>query len=219
VLAILRKQEERFGRYETGSTTDILSNSFQQYGHTRLGTSPVWVRNTRDPRTHVEAILRKYGVVNCGGGSCLPSSAPRVRMIEIFRQRSFVANPKQATHAERSYISPDQPGSPSFIASLAAEERLLRRAVNTSSQASLFSETAFGGSRPSTVIGRSASPRAKMFDLRMDRPGSSMVGSPLHLGSPLRSAATSPDRKSRSTSPGPRSPASVMAGVGQKLSF
>lgn len=74
VLIILRKQEERYGRYDTGSSTDPSTNIFQKVTVALVAHGPVWVRNTQGPRSHVEGLLRKYGV------PYRPSHSPGVRM-------------------------------------------------------------------------------------------------------------------------------------------
>ena len=51
----------RWEQYDTGSSTDRSVNLFQRVHCARVAQGPVWVRNTRGPRAHVEAILRKYG--------------------------------------------------------------------------------------------------------------------------------------------------------------
>uniref|UniRef100_A0A7S2NFF3 Uncharacterized protein n=1 Tax=Haptolina brevifila TaxID=156173 RepID=A0A7S2NFF3_9EUKA len=107
VLVILKRMEEKYGRYDTGSSTDASTNLFQKVRHPHVARGPVWVRNTRDPRAHVEALLRKYGVA----ASCLPSHSPGIRMTDFFRNRSLVAKPNDANALERSYSGPPSPST------------------------------------------------------------------------------------------------------------
>ena len=72
----------RARQYDTGSSTDISVNIFQKVQFAHVAQGPVWVRNTRGPRAHVEAILRKYGV------PYLPSQSPGIRMAAFFNHRS-----------------------------------------------------------------------------------------------------------------------------------
>ena len=72
----------RARQYDTGSSTDISVNIFQKVQFAHVAQGPVWVRNTRGPRAHVEAILRKYGV------PYLPSQSPGIRMATFFNHRS-----------------------------------------------------------------------------------------------------------------------------------
>ena len=74
----LAQQEERFGTYDTGSATEVSTNVFQRVKNQQvIGTGPVWVRNTRQPRAHVEALLKKCTRDARGSNSLRTSSPPR----------------------------------------------------------------------------------------------------------------------------------------------
>jgi len=210
VLIILRRLEERYGKYDTGSTTEIPLNIFQHFAIAKVGHGPVWVRNTQSSRLHVESILRKYAVGGGGPkrGLYMPSCAPGVRMIEMFKQRSFVAKPREASIDERAYKGPEDPASAIFTVSLAAEERSARRA-HTSSQGSLFSESNFSSASFSPLGMPLGSPQLNSPSM------ASLRGSPTRLGSPLRRALSppsSPGRGRRSPGPGGRTSPSLFEG-------
>ena len=86
VHRILEKLEERYGKYDTCSATDLSKNTFQSFANRQSVsfTTPVWCRNTQTPRAHAEKILRKYGVPKHN----LPSQSPGIRMVDFFRHDS-----------------------------------------------------------------------------------------------------------------------------------
>uniref|UniRef100_A0A7S2JTP9 Uncharacterized protein n=1 Tax=Haptolina brevifila TaxID=156173 RepID=A0A7S2JTP9_9EUKA len=70
VLILLRKQEERYGTYVAGSASDEATNVFQRILNAqKIGSDPIWVRNTRGPRAHVEALLCKCESLKAGFGA------------------------------------------------------------------------------------------------------------------------------------------------------
>ena len=102
VTIILRKLEERYGKYNTCSSTDRCANLFQKFDFSRPRTgltAPVWCRNTKVPREHAERILKKYGVPSV----CWPSQSPGIRMIDLIRTRRFVCDPETALPADQTY--------------------------------------------------------------------------------------------------------------------
>jgi hypothetical protein len=102
VQVILRKLEERYGKYDACSSTDRSANLFQKFDFSRPRTgltAPVWCKNTRVPREHAERILRKYGVPSV----CWPSQSPGIRMIDFIRTRRFVCDPEMALPADQTY--------------------------------------------------------------------------------------------------------------------
>lgn len=189
LLFMLRSQENKYGRYGTGSSTDESINSFQHFAVRRVGTSPVWVKNTTVLRAQVEAILRKYGVPH------LPSASPGVRMLDFFRERALISKMDhkiEAVSAE-DHRGPGGVGASTFGTSLAAEERLLRRTLHTASGSlrspsrgslpSLGDSAARVPSPPGT--GTSPGSPTSPFGLQPDRPLTPLRPLTSPLGMPL----------------------------------
>ena len=100
VTTILRKLEERYGKYDAGSSTQSSTNMFQRLDFAKRPLNhPVWVRNTKAPRDHCEAILKKYGVPK----QYQPSSAPGIRLTDFFRDKTLIANPEAAAPEDRLF--------------------------------------------------------------------------------------------------------------------
>jgi len=164
VLIILRKQEEKYGRYDTGSSTDPSTNIFQKVTVAHVAHGPVWVRNTQGPRSHVEGLLRKYGV------PYRPSHSPGVRMTEFFRNRSLIAKPTEASFDDKAYAGPPSPNS------------VLSAMMPVSPQYTSFSSPRSIGSVPSSPLG---------MPLGEPRLGSPMRRTPIKF-SPMTPRSRSP---------------------------
>ena len=221
VLKMLRRMEERYGKYEGGSTTELSTTLFQRTS-SRVSSGPVWVRNTRDPRAHVRASLQTGGplaavrslarpiallsgahassqveaLLKKYGVAMLPSSAPSCRLYQFFASRSSLfATPDRADAAAREYHGPVEERS-GF--SQVSEANRPRTSVSWMSAL-----------EPASPASRGAGPRASS-----PRRYTSPLGLPLPLGSP-RTSSTSPGRRSpgkRSGSPREvRSPETVMS--------
>ena len=119
VLTILRKEEEWYGKYSTGSSTDDSTNVFQK-AHKKMHKAnvPMWVRNTKGPRQHCETILKRYGVPS----NTLPSVSPGIRLVDFFKDRAW-PSPSLSRHPHLTLTSPS-PAPSSRIAHCEARRGL-----------------------------------------------------------------------------------------------
>ena len=165
VYVILSKLEQRYGKYAPASSTDRSTNTFQQLDFfKRPLTRPVWSKDTKAPRAHAEAILRKYGV------PYLPSHSPGIRMVDFFRDRFLISNPETATPEDRSYDGAFALGvRESFTLSLRAAAAPTRIGASPNSRGP-----------PSPPSGRSVGGRQQLAASRSPSPRLS-AGSPLTL--------------------------------------
>jgi len=177
VLVILRKLEEKYGKYDTGSSTDISVNIFQRVNYPHVAQGPVWVRNTRGPRQHVEAILRKYGV------PYLPSHAPGIRMAAFFCHRSLLAKPEEASPQERQAVPTVKKYAvePPIIAGYGG-----RRPTTSPNFRDTFSSPGITFTNPSP-------PRSPITPTGSPTPRTGMAGSPTGSKMSLASPPLSPD--------------------------